>query len=791
MLPDFLYTWRGIRKNPGVTVVAVLTLALGIGANTAIFAVLDPLLLRELPVDRPQELVLLGTSGSLHTINSAEIGAFKIYRQHNRVFTGVIAFDSTSGYGDGVDLVRDGVALPVRGEKVSRDYFTVLGVRPQLGHLALAEHEVVLSADCWRREFSSDPRVVGKIVSVRGMDFSIAGVALPEFFGAVVGEAPDVYVALDRLKPEWVTVMARLKPGISIPQAEAAMDSLFQEAVKHSSLPPVEVHQAMTRFFLSPAARGVSDLREPFLLPAKILAGVVAIVLLIACSNVANLLLARGAARSREITVRLAMGASRGRLVRQLLTESAILAALGALAGILTGRWASQLLAASLSTENAPVVLHTGVTTRVLLFSIALLAVTVVVSGLAPALSATRLNLAAGLRVQNANLAGGRSRLSKTLVLTQVALSAALLAGTGLLLRSLVNLETLNTGFNRRNILLVTTRAPANRPKAQGQVFYSQVLERVRQLPGVRAASFSASTPMGYRHYGINVRIPGEEPIPPSESHIFFTSVSPGYFETMQIPLLRGREFRPDDSGVAVINRTMARHYFPGQDAIGKRFQFVEGNRPPFEIIGVAEDAKYHDLREEAYDYAYIARTQGSSGGALEVRAGAVTPALVASLRDTIHSLDPAETITGMRTLRAQVDESIAIDRAVAALTSTFSVLALTLAAIGLYGVLSSNVARRTSEIGVRMALGARPGDVTAMVVGEGLRVALLGVALGLGAAIALRGLLTKLLFGVAPSDPLTYVAAGALLIAVTALASYLPARRAATVDPLVALRTE
>lgn len=796
---DFVYALRGLRKDPGFTGVAVLTLALGIGANTAIFGVLDPLLLRKLPVSHPEELVLLESSGSLETLQSAELSAYKTYRENSSVFSGMIAFDSITE----AALLRDGNAIPVRGELVSGNFFTVLGVRPYLGRL-LAEDDdrgaagsllLVLGYDCWRREFASDPQISGKTVSLDNRLYTIVGVAPPEFGGAVIGESPDFYIPLSQRNPSWVTIMARLKPGVTLANAQASLEPLFQETVRQSRLPPVEIQQAMARLILTPAERGVEGNTERFALPARILAGVVLLVLLIACSNVANLLLARGIARSREITVRLAMGAGRWRLIRLLLVESALLATMGAAAGVVVGRWAGALLAAALSTEQTPVVLATSGANRMLLFTMVVLGVSVLLCGLAPALAATRVDIAGGLKVQNAGLAlqSSRSRLSKVLVITQVALSAMLLAGAGLLLRSLVNLKTLDTGFHRHSILLVSLRANPARPRTQGQAFYAELVERAKNLPGVRAASLSTSTPMGYKHYGINVAIEGEPQRPSDQSHIFFTAVMPGYFETMGIPLLTGRDFTPQDAtaSVTIINRAMARRFFGDQNPIGKRFRFVEGKRPPMEIIGLAADSKYHDLREQPYAYCYVPRSAGHSGGTLEIRATGNATKLAGPLRELVHSLDRSETVVSIRTLSEQVDESILAERTISALCGAFAALALALASVGLYGTLASSVARRTSEIGVRMALGARGPDVVRMIVLEGLALASVGIVLGIAGGIALTGAASKLLFGVAPSDPWTYAAVTAILAASASVASYVPARRASRLDPMLALRCE
>jgi predicted permease len=807
LFQDLRYGTRTLRKNPGFTVVAVLTLALGIGANTAIFSILDPLLLRKLPVNSPDELVWVSSAGTLGPAEkgSSEIQSFYTYRDKARVFSGVLAFASVKPY----EVTRDGQTLSASGEIVSRNYFTVLGVRPFAGRLFASDgdhgssgNSIVLSSDYWKRTFNADPNVIGKSLSLNNISYTILGVTPPEFFGAEVGNGPDFYLSLedrlsdaDQWSAQWVTILARLKPELSQAQAEAGLGPLFEQIIRGSSLPEVEKREILARVILTPAGRGLSDLRTHFSLPAQILMAVVGFILLIACANVANLLLARGMGRRREITVRLALGAGRGRIVRQLLTESALLASMGAVIGLLAGRWASGVLVVSLSTARSPIVFTAGLSGRVLLFAVVVLGLTVLICGLAPALSSTRADLAQDLKVQAGDVgrSSSRSRLGKLFLVTQIALSMTLLAGAGLLLRSLVNLETFDVGFDRDHVLAVSMSGhAADRNREQMRAFYEQLLERVRNLPGVRSASYCAFTPISGREIGVNVAVEGYTMRPGETANDLFAPVSPRYFETLGIQLLAGRDFTPHDIQepyrVAIINSTMARRFFGGASPLGKRFKFVEGNRPSIEIIGVVADSKYNNLRERVSDFFYV---PGGAGGVLDVRVNGNAKTLAGPLRDAIHLLDSSVNITSIKTLREQLDESLHQDRLTAALCGAFSLLALTLTCVGLYGALSFGVARRTSEIGVRLALGARPQDIFRLVIGQGMWLTLVGLVLGAAGVLASTSLFESLLFGVKGTDPFTFAAVSLLLVATTILACYVPARRAMRVDPLVALRNE
>ena len=818
---DVRYALRLLSRSPGFTALAVLTLALGIGANTAIFSVLDPLLLRKLPVQNPDELVWVNSSGTMGPAEISEIETFYAYRDKAAVFSGVLAFADVAPYA----VTHNGRTALANGELVSGSYFTTLGVRPFAGRLFtdIDEHQapaVVLSFDFWRREFNSDPTAIGKSISFGDQadasrtgtlpqrSYTIVGVALPEFFGAEVGKSPDFYFPLgvvnvpsqDYWQRPWVTILARLKPGVSIAQAQASLDPLLHEVENYSTLPEIERQENFAHVLLTPAARGLSQVRLKFSLPAIVLMIVVGLLLLIACANVANLLLARGMARKREFTVRLALGAGRWRIVRHLLTESTLLAAAGALSGLIVGQWTSHLLVASLSTQQVPITLSTQLNGRSLLFTSILLALTVLVSGLAPALSATRGQLAEELKAQGggSHRSSTQSRLGRILIVAQVALSMILLAGAGLLLHSLYNLETFDAGFDRDKVSIVTINGySASRTRDQVAAFYDQLLQRVKQLPEVHSASYSSFAPISGKEVGVNVVVEGYTLRPGEVANERFVGISPGYFETMGIPLLQGRDFaqqevHPDSpsyqsTSVAIINRTMAHRFFGDSSPLGKHFRFVEGNRPPLEIVGVVADSKYNGLRESPTDFFYIPGTHGD----LEIRTNESAATLAGPLRGILQSLDSSVDIVSIKTLREQVDDSLHPDRLIAALCGTFSILALVLTCVGLYGALAFHVARRTSEIGVRMALGAHPQDIFRLVVGQGMRLTVSGLVLGIIAAVGATSPLASLLFGVKRTDPLAFLGVSAVLLFAAGLACYLPARRAMRVDPMTALRDE
>jgi len=819
---DCRFASRQLHRSPGFTVVAILTLALGIGANTTIFSLLDPLLLRKLPVQRPDELVWVNSTGTLGPAEISELQTFFIYRDKASVFTSVLAFSRLAPYA----VTANGRTTVAQGLLVSGGYFNALGLRPFSGRLFTENHErnhatVVLSFNFWKHEFHSDPRAVGEIIqfgdqvdatrtgSLPQRSYIIVGIAPPEFFGTQVGEAPDFYMPLgatdlpsqDYWQTQGVSILGRLKPGISFAQAQANLDPLLQTAERVSAIPEIEQRESFARTLLTPAARGLSSIRAKYSRAARILQGLVGLLLLIACGNLANLLLARGISRRREIVVRLALGAGRPRVVRQLLTESVLLTTTGTFVASATSYWLSPVLLASLATTQFPIALPTGRNWRLLLFAALLMALTVLICGLAPALSVTRSKLADDLKSQGsaASHSSRHSRLSKVLVVAQVALSMVLVASAGLLLRSLINLETFNPGFARDQVLLVSLDGySASHSRHQVATFYSQLLAQVRQLPGIRSASYSSFTPISGKQAGVNVIVEGYSLKPGETANERFVGVSPDYFATMDIPLLAGRDFSEQDihlessfyqaTDVAILNRTMAHRFFGASNPIGKHLRFVEGvNNRSLEIIGIVADSKYNDLRESPLEFFYIPGTHGD----LEVRANIPIEALRNSIRDIVQALDPSVGVTSVKTLRASLDESLHPDRLIAALTTTFGLLALALACIGLYGLLAFEVARRTGEMGIRTALGARPRDIFRLVVGQGLRLAAAGIVSGIFGAVAAGCLFANLLFGVKHTDALTFLVVSTTLCAAAFLACYIPARRATRVDPMIALRDE
>ncbi len=819
---DVRYALRILRKAPGFTTIAILTLALGIGANTAIFAVLDPLLLRKLPVPHPDELIWINSSGTFgRPAEGSEVETYYAYRDQGSAIASVLAFSGIAPY----DVTYDGRKISANGELVSTNYFTVLGVRPFAGRLPTDSDQhgppgLVVSFAFWKRELNSSQDAIGKAVtfgeqsdathtgSVSPHSFIVIGILPPEFLGAKVGESPDFYAPLnatelptqDYWQTQWVTILARLQPSVSIAQAQAAFEPVLQGAERVSTLPQIERDEDFAHVLITPAARGVSNARTKFSLPARILMTVVGFLLLIACGNVANLLLARGMARKREFTVRLALGAGRWRVVRQLLTESTLLAVAGALAGLAVGQWTSRLLLASLSTRQLPVVLSTGLNTRTLLFTAAVMALTVLVCGLAPALAATRSELAEDLKVQGSGSrrSSAQTQLGNALIVSQIALSMMLLAAAGLLLHSLFNLETFDAGFDRDKVLMVTmTGYSSSRTRDQIAQYYAQLLDHLRQLPGVHCASYSSFAPISGKEIGVNVEVEGYTLRPGEVANERFVGVSSAYFQTMGIPLLAGRDFTEQDihpdspsnlsTTVAIINQTMAHRFFGNASPLGKHFHFVEGHRPSLEIVGVVADSKYLDLREGPTDFFYIPGTHGD----FEIRTDGSARTLAASLPAILHSLDSSVTVTGIRTLREQVNESLHSDRLNAALCAAFSILALILACVGLYGALAFNIARRASEIGIRVALGANQRIIFRLVVGQGLRLTIAGLLLGIVLALGTGSLLGSLLYGVKQTDPLTFFGVSVVLLSAALLACYIPARRAMRVDPMIALRHE
>ena len=826
---DLLYGVRMLRKSPGFTLVAVLTLALGIGANTAIFQLIDAVRLRALPVEDPQELVGVqladmskarGAFTSDYPIVTNRI--WEQVRERQEPFEGIFAWGA-----DTLNLSQGGEARFARAMWVSGDFFNVLGVRAERGRVLGPEDDqkgcgspvAVVSHAFWKREFGSDPSAVGRSLSLDGRPFEVVGVAPASFYGMEVGRQFDVAVPLcaePLLNGEnsmlnlgtgwWLTVMGRLKPGWTEERASAQLASISPgvfEASLPTNYPPDSVKDYLGfKLATFPAGSGVSQLRADYENPLWLLLAVAGTVLLIACANLANLLLARATTRERELATRLALGASRWRLVRQLLTESMLLAALGAACGALLAQYLSEILVSLLSTQRNPLFVNLNMDWRVLAFSVAAAVLTCALFGLAPALRATRVAPGMAMKAAGRGLTASRERfgLRRALVVSQVALSLMLVAGALLFTRSLSKLATQDAGLRREGILVTGVgftrlKLPAERRLA----FKNELLERIRAVPGVEAASDANILPLSGSGWNNAVWIDGADPN--GKQNTFFSRVSQDYFKTMGNTLLAGRDFNAGDAPnapkVAVVNESFARLLTNGENPVGKRFRVERTPSEPetvYEVVGLVKDAKYRDLREEFVPVAFTASSQAarpSEGGQLLIRSSTVSPAALApSIKQAVGEVSPDIDLV-FRVFKDEVDSSILRERLMATLSGSFGLLALVLACVGLYGVMSYGVAGRINEIGIRMALGAQRRDVLRLILREAALLVVVGVGVGLPAALAAARLAAGLLYGVTPADPVSVSLAVLLLFAVAALACYIPARRATKVDPMVALRYE
>jgi putative ABC transport system permease protein len=821
ILADLRYAARVLRASPGFTLVAMLSIGLGIGANTAIFSLLDAVMLKSLPVSHPEELVQVSLDDNDELTNPL----WEQLRDRKDLFSSVFAF--SSGGQPRFDLASGGESRPVSGAWVSGGFFDGLGVRPAAGRLLRPADDfrgcppvAVLSYGFWQSEHGGAAEAVGKILSLDGHPFEIVGVTAPSFFGVDVGRAPQVYAPLcaeavvrgpdsrlDNRSAWFLHVMGRPRPGEPAEALRARLATASQ-AVLAATLPADFDAEGQRRYLsgslrLKEAAKGLSDLRLRYREALFILMGVVGLVLLIACANVANLLLARAAVRQREIAVRISIGAGRRRLIRQLLTESVLLSLAGAALGIPFARWGSRLLVGFFSTRANPAWLDLSVDGRVLVFTIAVAVATGVLFGLAPALQVTRLDPQAAMKEKGRGIAEGASRFSlgKALVIGQVALSLVLVAVAGLLLGSFRKLATLDPGFRRDGVLLVSIdprSAGSGSPAANGHD-PREMLDRLRALPGVRSASASLLTPVSGKGWNDEVLVDGSPAQGSKDNILWFNAVSDGFFSTLGTRLVLGRDFDghegPGSPRVAVINETAARKLFGRVNPVGKRFRVRQGDRtaPPVEVIGVVADAKYRSLREEAAATAYLPLGQEEeplSFYSLELRTDGPAASLIPAVREQLDQEGRGASYT-LTTLTAQMDESLTRERLLATLSGFFGGLALLLAGIGLYGTVAYNVACRRPEIAIRVTLGAMRGRVLRMVLGEVGWMVGTGVALGILLALATTRWISSFLFGLTASDPATLTFAAATLAAVALAAGALPAWRAARLDPVVSLRGE
>jgi predicted permease len=826
LVRDLRYSARMLRRSPGFALVAVLSLALGIGANTAIFSLINAVLIRTLPVPDPEQLVVL----SARQKGRPWYISYPLYRElaaRQQVFSGVMA---TSGEGrKRFTLVDSGEQLEnVRTARVSANYFSVLGVHPHIGRTLSAFDEdgqsapaALISYGFWERQFGRDPGVIGRsLLTTVGYAsdaiqrvFTIVGVAPPEFFGETVGESPEVWLpivhgipaaSLKRITGGFIQVVGRLKPEVSEAQALAAMKVLYQqllaEEIGAGGQTSVRREHQLTDYTLhfESGSRGLDYLRQRFSRPLQILMLTVGVVLLIACCNIANLLMARASYRQKELGVRLAIGAGRARLVRQLLTESLVISFLGGALGLIVSAYGSALLVSLISDSSGSLILDAEPDTRVLWFTLLVSTMTGFLFGLVPAFRATAVNVMPSLNaVSHSQVAGGRSRrLSRVLIISQIALSILLLVGAGLLLRSLYKLRGIDVGFDRTNVLLVDMEMHPV-PSEQRSSLYQRLEERLHQIPGVRSASLSLIGLFAGGQLVNSLSIEGYIPPPGPELGARINIVSPNYFATVGMALLTGRGFTSRDTAaspkVAIVNETFARTFFPAENPLGRRIstkpQFDPGQA--IEIVGVVKDSKYNDLRQEVRSMFYLPLFQSTSQfNSVEVRAE--NPLAVAGpVRQVLREAHPDIEIGRFKTLEDQVNKTLVRERLLSKLCSVFGLLAVFMACVGLYGIMSYVVVRRTREIGLRMALGARRSGVVWLVIREVLVLAGAGIAVGIPLALVSARLIEAFLYGVKPTDSVSIVLATILMLGVAILSGYLPARRASRIDPMSALRYE
>jgi predicted permease len=834
---DFRYALRTLTRTPGFSLIVVLTLGLGIGANTAIFSLTDQVILRLLPVKNARELVQLDGPGpfSGRTMNERTFSypMYVDFRDRNDVFDGLVA-----RFGAAATLTQRGQAERVDAELVSGNTFEVLGVSPILGRAFTQDDDrtpgghpvVIVSYDYWKRRFSGSPAVLNQTVTINSTPMTIIGVAPPRFAGIAATQSPDLFIPLmmkaqltptwndlDNRRSRWVNVVGRLKPGMTIDTAKARLDVLYQQ-INEFELKEVPAFASASQTFrdrfrakkltLHLASQGLSDLRQGVKTPLFVLMAMVGLVLLIACANVANLLLSRATARQKEIAVRLALGAGRSRLIRQTLTESLVLAVAGGLVGLVLSIWVGDVLLSVMPFESFTRSLSTEPDLRVGLFTAGLALATALIFGLIPALQSSKPQLNRTLREEAGSLSGGthHARFRKALVVAQVGLSMLLIAGAGLFARSLYNLKTLEVGFNTEDLISFHVDPSLNgydQPRIKR--FYDQLLQDIRQLPGVQSASLAQVAALTGSASSRTVQVLGYETKPDENMNPWTNEVAPDYFRTMRMPLVAGREFNERDADgaplVAIVNESFAKYFFGDSNPIGKRFGFRAMNNPgALEIVGVVKDALYADMRQgtteenETPRFAYIPFQQSTELNEMTVyvrTSGVASGTMPELLRQAVRRADPAMPVFEMQSMEQTVDEALFNERMLALLSGSFGLLATVLAAIGLYGVMSYTVSRRTREIGIRIALGAERIAVVWLVLREVAILMVIGIAAGVPGALALSRLVRSQLFGIEPSDPVTFTIAAVTLALVGLAAGYIPARRAASVQPVLALRYE
>ena len=837
LIYDLRYAVRTLTRTPTFTIVVVLTLALGIGANTAIFSLMDQVALRLLPVKNPRELVQLDGPGTFRgTTAGVRTFSYPMYRDlrdRNEVFTGLVARAPVTA-----TLTYRGQTERVDAELISGNTFAVLGVQPVLGRaltdsddLTPGAHPVaVLSYGYWQRRFAGDPSILNQVVTINRTAMTVVGIAPDGFAGIVSTDAPDLFVPimmkaeltptwndLDNRQSRWLNVVGRRKPGLTADIAKPQLDVIYRQINEYEvvAVPGfASASQAFKdrfrakRLDLHAAGRGLSEVRGRVSAPLYVLMALVGLVLAIACANVANLLLARATGRQKEIAMRLALGASRGRLVRQMLTESVLLALVGGGAGLILSGWLGEWLVSVMPGDRLTQAISTTPDLRVAGFTALLSLFTAVLFGTAPALQGPKLDLNRSLRAGAGSVAGAgpSARLRKALVIAQVALSMLLVAGAGFFARSLYNLKHLHPGFDTNDLISFTVDPGlAGYDQTRIKRFYETLLARLREQHGVLAASVAEISVLTGNASQRTIRVQGYEPRANENMNPSTSEVSPDYFRTMGLPLVAGRDFTDRDTAgapvVAVVNETFAKAFFGRDNPIGRRFYFRPSSDPlEVEIVGVVKDALYRNMREgtttenQTPRFAYTSYQQSErlSEMTFYVRAsGGAAATMPDRIRQVARSVDANVPVHQMQTVERTVDDALFNERMLAVLSAAFGLLATVLASVGLYGVMSYVVSRRTREIGIRIALGAERGSVIGMVLKEVAVLAFLGIGVGVPAAISLSRLVRAQLFGISPADPLTIGVAALALGGVALFAGYIPARRASRVQPVVALRFE
>jgi predicted permease len=828
---DIRFALRTLGRSPGFTAIAALSIALGIGANTAIFSLLDQVLLRQLPVKDPSSLVLLRIPeylpGAAMSDSSASVFSYPMYKdlrdRGGDAFTDLIARASFS-----VAFQHTGATEHVRAEVVSGNFFEALGVKPLLGrtlspdddHTPGAHPVIVLSHSFWTRQFGASPSALNQTVRVNGHPMTIVGIAPPRFLGVLTSQLPDFFVPVmmkkqitptwDKLferDTAWLTLFARLQPGVSNERGEAAITPVFRSLVDEY-LRSINYRAGRNRerlmslnVQLLPAATGLSNMREKWQTPLIALAAMVGLVLLIACVNVANLMITRTAARGKEIAIRASLGAGRGAIMRQLLIEAIVLSLLGGALGVVVAYWAVEALLRLMPMGRGPSVLAFYVDGRLLAFTFLMALITAIVFGLAPAWQAARADLAHVLKAQAGSIASGsaHARMRRMMVAGQVALALVLLTGAGLFARSLSNLLALDPGFQEENLLTFSID-----PRLSGYdhnralQFYRELGTKLSEIPGVTAVAAAFPGPFSNSGRSGNVTVEGYRAAEGEDTNAGHRTISAGFFSAMRIPLIAGREFTERDAQgapkVAIVNEQFARHFFKGENPLGRHLAFGAGDvKLDIEIVGVVRGFKHSGLRDELTRTLFIPYFQESniSGMNIYVRAARDEKALTGQVRTAVASIDGSIPIYNVSSMHVDVENSVYTEKLLAAVSVAFGLLATLLAAVGVYGVIAFNVARRTSEIGIRLALGAMRGDVLGMVMKEVLMLAAAGVVIGSAVALGAGRLVESQLFGIRSSDPVVLVCAVVVIVGTAAAAAWIPARRAARIEPVRALRYE